>query len=53
MEVLVEGNEIFQARTRGIGVIPAEIALQFGLSGANLRATISLSARRLTWVKQA
>ena len=39
MEVLVEGNEIFQARTRGIGVIPAEIALQFGLSGANLRAS--------------
>jgi NADH-quinone oxidoreductase subunit D len=39
MEVLVEGNEIFQARTRGIGVIPAEIALQYGLSGANLRAS--------------
>lgn len=39
METLVEGNEIFQARTRGIGVIPADIALQFGLSGANLRAS--------------
>ena len=39
METLVEGNEIFQARTRGIGVIPAEIALQYGLSGANLRAS--------------
>ncbi len=39
MEILVEGNEIFQARTRGIGVIPSEIALQFGLSGANLRAS--------------
>jgi NADH-quinone oxidoreductase subunit D len=39
MEVLVQGNEIFQARTRGIGVIPAEIGLQYGLSGANLRAS--------------
>ena len=39
MEVLVEGNEIFQARTRGIGVIPSEIALQYGLSGANLRSS--------------
>ena len=39
METLVEGNEIFEARTRGIGVIPAEIALQFGLTGANLRAS--------------
>ena len=39
METLVEGNEIFQARTRGIGVIPADVALAYGLSGANLRAS--------------
>ena len=39
MEILVEENEIFEARTRGIGVIPADIALQFGMSGANLRAS--------------
>jgi NADH-quinone oxidoreductase subunit D len=39
METLVEGNEIFQARTRGIGVIPAEVAMAYGLSGANLRAS--------------
>jgi len=39
METLVFGNEIFQMRTRGIGVIPKEIALQYGLSGANLRAS--------------
>ena len=39
METLVEGNEIFQARTRGIGVIPAEVAQAYGLSGANLRAS--------------
>src|SRR3954462_7480305 len=39
METLLFGNEIFQARTRGIGVIPKDIALQYGLSGANLRAS--------------
>ncbi|MEO6629240.1 MAG: NADH-quinone oxidoreductase subunit D 1 [Aquihabitans sp.] len=39
MEILVETNEIFEIRTRGIGVIPADVALQYGLSGANLRAS--------------
>jgi NADH-quinone oxidoreductase subunit D len=39
MDTLVTGNEIYQARTRGIGVIPADVAQQFGLSGANLRAS--------------
>jgi NADH-quinone oxidoreductase subunit D len=39
MEDLIVGNEIFQTRTRGVGVIPREIALQYGLSGANLRAS--------------
>lgn len=39
MEVLVETNEIFEARTRGVGVIPPEVALTFGLTGANLRAS--------------
>jgi NADH-quinone oxidoreductase subunit D len=39
METLVFGNEIFQARTRGIGVIPGHVALDYGLSGANLRAS--------------
>ena len=39
METLVTGNEIFQARTRGIGVIPADVALAYGLSGANLRGS--------------
>jgi NADH-quinone oxidoreductase subunit D len=38
-EELVLGNEIFGARTRGIGVIPADIALSYGMSGANLRAS--------------
>jgi NADH-quinone oxidoreductase subunit D len=36
---LLFGNEIFQARMRGIGVIPRDVALQYGLSGANLRAS--------------
>jgi NADH-quinone oxidoreductase subunit D len=39
METLVYGNEIFQARTRGIGVIPGHTALEYGLSGANLRGS--------------
>ncbi len=39
LEELVLGNEIFGARTRGIGVIPADIALSYGMSGANLRAS--------------
>jgi NADH-quinone oxidoreductase subunit D len=39
IDELLFGNEIFQTRTRGIGVIPREIALSYGLSGANLRAS--------------
>jgi NADH-quinone oxidoreductase subunit D len=39
MEELLIGNEIYQARTRGIGVIPPEVALSYGLSGANLRGS--------------
>jgi NADH-quinone oxidoreductase subunit D len=36
---LLMGNEIFQSRLRGIGVIPKDVALSYGLSGANLRAS--------------
>jgi NADH-quinone oxidoreductase subunit D len=39
MEDLLMGNEIFQARTRGIGVIPKDVGLSYGLSGANIRAS--------------
>ena len=39
IEALLFGNEIFQSRTRGIGVIPRDVAMQYGLSGANLRAS--------------
>jgi len=33
------GNEIFQARTQGLGVLSRESALAFGLTGGNLRAS--------------
>jgi NADH-quinone oxidoreductase subunit D len=39
LEELVTGNEIFEARTRGIGVVPPEVGLAYGLSGANIRAS--------------
>ena len=39
IEDLLIGGEIFQARTRDVGIIPREVALQYGLSGANLRAS--------------
>ena len=39
VEDLLFGNEIFQARTRGIGVIPADVGLSYGLSGANIRGS--------------
>ena len=37
-EDLVLGNEIFEARTKGIGIIPATIGPSYGVSGSNLRA---------------
>lgn len=36
---LVDENEIFLARTRGIGVVTAEQAKTYGLTGPNLRAS--------------
>ncbi len=39
IEGLLFGNEIFEARTRGIGVIPADVGLSYGLSGANIRGS--------------
>jgi NADH-quinone oxidoreductase subunit D len=39
IEDLVAGNEIILARTRGIGVIPPDVAAAYGLSGPNLRAS--------------
>jgi NADH-quinone oxidoreductase subunit D len=36
---LISGNEIFLSRIKGIGRYTAEEAIQYGLSGANLRCT--------------
>ncbi|HEX6299941.1 MAG TPA: NADH-quinone oxidoreductase subunit D 1 [Acidimicrobiia bacterium] len=39
LEDLVAGNEIILARTRGVGVLPPEVAVAYGVSGPNLRAS--------------
>jgi NADH-quinone oxidoreductase subunit D len=39
LEDLVAGNEIILARTRGVGVLPQEVAVAYGVSGPNLRAS--------------
>ena len=39
IEDLVAGNEIILARTKGIGLIPPDVAAAYGLSGPNLRAS--------------
>jgi NADH-quinone oxidoreductase subunit D len=36
---LITGNEILRARCQGIGVLPAEMALAYGVTGPNLRAS--------------
>ncbi len=44
---LLGGNEIFQARMRGVGVVTKEMAVAFGITGANLRASgLSFDVRR-------
>jgi NADH-quinone oxidoreductase subunit D len=39
IEKLIRGNEIFHARTRGVGVLTVEQALQYGVSGPVARAS--------------
>jgi NADH-quinone oxidoreductase subunit D len=39
LETLVAGNEIILARTKGVGILPLEVAAAFGVSGPNLRAS--------------
>jgi len=39
LEALVADNEIILARTRGVGVLPPEVAAAYGVSGPNLRAS--------------
>ncbi|HEX2029411.1 MAG TPA: NADH-quinone oxidoreductase subunit D [Nitriliruptorales bacterium] len=38
-EDLLLGNEIFHARTKGVGVLPADVATSYGVSGSILQAT--------------
>jgi NADH-quinone oxidoreductase subunit D len=47
IERLVLGNEIFQARTRGVGVLPADLVLAYGVSGPIARASgVDVDLRR-------
>ncbi len=47
LETLVTGNTIWQSRTRGIGVITAEEAIDWGLTGPCLRGSgVNLDLRR-------
>jgi NADH-quinone oxidoreductase subunit D len=39
IEDLVTGNEIILARTKGIGIIPPEVAASYGVSGPIMRAS--------------
>ena len=39
LEGLVTGNEIFEARTQGVGYIDPQQAIAYGLTGPNLRAS--------------
>jgi NADH-quinone oxidoreductase subunit D len=46
-DTLVTGNTIWQARTRGIGVISAEDAIDWGVTGPSLRGSgVDLDLRR-------
>jgi NADH-quinone oxidoreductase subunit D len=46
-ETLVLGNEIFRARTKGIGVLPGDVACSYGASGAILQASgVPMDARK-------
>jgi NADH-quinone oxidoreductase subunit D len=36
---LLQGNEIFMARTKGVGMLDPEVALSYGVSGPTLHAT--------------
>lgn len=47
-EDLVLGNEIFQARTKGVGPLPPEVALSIGVTGPTLHATGVAEDSRVT-----
>ena len=47
LETLVSGNTIWQSRTKGIGIITAEEAIDWGLTGPCLRGSgVDLDLRR-------
>ncbi len=47
LEHLIVGNEILEARTRGVGILPRETALAFGVSGPIARASgVDVDLRR-------
>jgi NADH-quinone oxidoreductase subunit D len=47
LESLLIGNEILRARTRGVGVLPAELAAGYGVSGPIARASgLDIDLRR-------
>lgn len=47
LENLIVGNEIFRARTRGVGVLPPAMVLSYGVSGPIARASgVDLDLRR-------
>jgi NADH-quinone oxidoreductase subunit D len=39
IDTLVTGNELFKMRTVNVGIIPADKALEYGMTGPNLRAS--------------
>jgi NADH-quinone oxidoreductase subunit D len=45
---LLLGNEIFTARTKGVGVLPQDVALDFGVTGPTLHATGVAEDSRVT-----
>jgi NADH-quinone oxidoreductase subunit D len=45
---LVLGNEIFRARTKGIGVLPPDVAVSYGVSGPIIQSTGIAEDSRVT-----
>jgi NADH-quinone oxidoreductase subunit D len=39
IEIMVGGNELFQSRTKGVGAITAEQAMEYCITGPNIRTT--------------
>jgi NADH-quinone oxidoreductase subunit D len=39
IDTMISGNEIYKGRTKGVGVITSEKALEYGITGPNIRTT--------------